>query len=81
MKPTDESDQDFLTELQRLALAAYPDNQHRPAEGGRPAVAAEDRANERTRRVREYFINGMPIKLRRFLLTQPEDTPVQDMCS
>ena len=81
MKPSEESAQDFLTELQRLALEAYPNVVARAAAGGRPAVAAEDRAQERTRRVREAFINGMPIKLKRFLMTQPDETPVEELCT
>ena len=81
MKPAEESAQDFLTELQRLALEAYPNVAHRAAAGGRPAVAAEDRAQERTRRVREAFINGMPIKLKRFLMTQPDETTIEDLCA
>ena len=41
MKVSDESPQEFLTELQRLALKAYPDIQARAAAGGRHAVNAE----------------------------------------
>ena len=81
MKVSDESPQDFLTELQRLALEAYPDIQARAAAGGRPAVNAENRAQERTRRVREAFINGMPIKMKRFLMTQPEDMAIDELCT
>ena len=81
MKPSEESAQDFLTELQRLALEAYPNVVARAAAGGRPAVAAEDRDQERTQRVREAFINGMPIKLKRFLMTQPDETPIQELCA
>ena len=81
MNPSEESAQDFLTELQRLALEAYPNVVARAAAGGRPAVAAEDRAQERTRRVREAFINGMPIKLKRFLMTQPDETPIEELCA
>ena len=81
MKASDESPQDFLTELQRLALEAYPDIQARAAAGGRPAVNAEDRAQERNRRVREAFINGMPIKMKRFLMTQPEDMAIEELCT
>ena len=80
MKVSDESPQDFLTELQRLALEAYPDIQVRAAAGGRPAVNAENRAQERSRRVREAFINGMPIKMKRFLMTQPEDMAINELC-
>ena len=81
LKSSEESAQDFLTDLQRLAFEAYPNVVARAAAGGRPAVAAENRALERARRVREAFINGMPIKLRRFLMTQPEDTTIEDLCA
>ena len=47
MKNSKENAQDFLTKLQRLALEAHPDIAARVAAGGRPAVAAEDRAQER----------------------------------
>ena len=45
--------QDFLTDLQRLALEAYLDNAARSAAGGIPIVVAENKAQEHTRRVRE----------------------------
>ena len=80
-KTSEESTQDFLTDLQRLALEAYPDIAARADAGGRIAVVAENRAQERTRQVREAVINGMPIKLRRFLMTQPEDTTIDDLCA
>ena len=64
LNPSEESAQDFLTDLQRLAIEAYPNVVARAAAAGRPAVAAKDRALERARRVREAFINGMPHKLR-----------------
>ena len=81
LKPSEESAQDFLTDLQRLALEAFPDIAARAAAGGRPAVVAENRAHERARRVRESFIQGMPIKLRRFLMTLPEETTIDDLCA
>ena len=81
MKASDESPQKFLTELQRLALEAYHDIQARAAAGGRPAVITEDRAQERNRRVREAFINGMPIEMKRFLMTQPEDMAIKELCT
>ena len=81
MKVSDENPQDFLTELPRLALEAYPDFQARAAAGGRPAVNAENRAQERTRRVREAFINAMPIKTKRFLKAQPEDMASEELCT
>ena len=52
IKPSEESTQDFLTNLQRLALEAFPDIAARAATGRRPAVAAKNRAHERARRVR-----------------------------
>ena len=64
MKTSDESAQDFLTDLQRLAIEAYPGVAARAAAGGRPAVVAEDRAQERNRRIKEAFINGMPTKIK-----------------
>ena len=79
LKSSEESAQDFLTDLQRLALEAYPDIATRAAACGRPAVVAENRAQERSRRVREAFINGMPINFRRFLMTQQQDTTIDDL--
>ena len=64
-----------------MALKAYINVVARAAAGGRPEVAVEDRLHERARRVREAFINGMPIKLRRFLMTQPEDMKIEDLCA
>ena len=59
-KPEQETASDFLTELQRLAGESFPDVAAVAAAGGQPAVPAKNRANERTRRVREAFINGLP---------------------
>ena len=81
LKPSEESAQDFLSDLQRLALEAFPDIAARAAAGGQPAVVAENRAHERARRVRESFIQGMPIKLHRFLMTLPEETTIDDLCA
>ena len=67
--------------MQRLALEAYPNVAATAASGGRPAILAEYRAQERSRRVREAFISGMLIKLKRFLLTQSDDTPIEDLCA
>ena len=72
MKVSDENPQDFLAEIPRLALEAYPDIQTRAAAGERPAVNAKNRAQERTHRVREAFVNGMPIKTKRFLKPNPK---------
>ena len=43
MKFSDESLQKFLTDLQRLALQAYPNIEAQAGAGGRPAVFAENR--------------------------------------
>ena len=75
-----ETVQDYLTELQRLANVAFLNIASRATAGGLPAIAAEDRANDRTRRVKEAFINGMPNKLKKYLLTLPEATPVEQHC-
>ena len=71
---------DFLTELQRMANLAFPDIVARAAADGNPAVAAENCANERNRRVKEAFINGLPNKLKKYLLTLPETNTVEDLC-
>ena len=66
-----------MTELQRLAPEAYLDKKQQAAEGRRQAVATDDLTNERTRRVRESFINRMSIKLRRFILSSKGDPLVR----
>ena len=53
---TKESPEDYIVDLQKLALKAF---QNIAAVGGAPAI---DRGDERTRRVKEAFIQGMPIK-------------------
>ena len=80
LKQSEESIHDFLTELQRLASLAFPNIAARAAAAGVPAVAAEDRSNERVRRVKENFINGLPNKLKKYLLTLPDHTTVEDLC-
>ena len=70
---TEEPD-DFLTDLQRLAVVAIPDT---AAAGGNPAV---DRTDERTRRIRHQFIQGMPYKLKKVLLREPDGTNTDEMC-
>ena len=52
-KPYEETMSDFFTHLQRLATTSFPDVAAVAAHYGRAAVASEDRAKERTRRVRE----------------------------
>ena len=66
--------------MQRLATESFPQVAAVAAQHGRAAVAAEDRANERMRRVREAFINGLPNKLKPYLITQPDKMPVDEMC-
>ena len=51
-KPVEETASDFLSDLQRLATESFPDVAAVEAHHSRAAVAAEDRANERIRRVR-----------------------------
>ena len=62
-------------------MKAYPNVVARAAVGGRPPVAAEDRPPDGARRLREAFLNGVPIKLRGFLMTHPEDTTIEDLCA
>ena len=63
-----------------MANLAFPDIVARAAADGNPAVAAEKRANERNRRVKEAFFNGLPNKLKKYLLTLPETNTVEDLC-
>ena len=79
-KPDEETSSDFLTDLQRLATESFPDVAAMTAHHDRATVAADDRANERIRRVREAFINGLPNKLKRYLLTRPDNMPVDKLC-
>ena len=67
---------DFLTELRRLALYVFPDIEANPEQH----VQQENRNVERTRRVRDAFIKGLPQKHQRKLLQEPETTPVQHLC-
>ena len=68
-----ESPENYIVELQRLALKAFP-NVAAGAHG-----AAIDRADERTRRVKEAFIQGMPIKFKRKLLKEPQERTVEEL--
>ena len=79
-KPDEEVASDFLTELQRLATESFSDGGAVAAHHGSAVVAAEYRANERMRRVREAFINGLSGKLKRYLLAQPDNMPVDYLC-
>ena len=79
-KPDEELASDFLTELQRLATESFSDVAAVAAHHGGAAVAAEYRANERIRRVREVFINGLSDKVKRYLLAQPDNMPVDYLC-
>ena len=67
-----ESPEDYIVELQRLALRAFP-NVYAGANG-----AAIGRADERTRRVKEAFLQGMPIKFKRKLLKGPQERTVEE---
>ena len=67
-----ESPEDYIVELQRLALRAFP-NVYAGANG-----AAIDRADERTRRVKEAFLQRMPIKFKRKLLKGPQERTVKE---
>ena len=69
---------DFLTKLQRMANLAFPDIVARAAADGNPTMAAENRANERNRRVKEAFINGLPNKLKN-IFSLPETNTVEDL--
>ena len=70
-----ESPEDYIVDLQRLALRAFP-NIPAGAGGAPPAI---DRADERTRRVKEAFIQGMPIKYKKKLLKEPPERTVDDL--
>ena len=70
---TKESAEDYIVDLQKLAQKAFPNI---------PATAAAlevDRAGERTRRVREAFIQGMPIKYKKKLLKEPPERTVDEL--
>ena len=67
--------------MQRLALEAYLNMEARAAAGSNPIMLAENREQERNRRVCEAFMNGMPLKPERFILTQPEDATIDDLRS
>lgn len=70
---TKESPEDYIVDLQKLALKAF---QNIAAVGGAPAI---DRGDERTRRVKEAFIQGMPIKFKRKLLKEPPERTVDEL--
>ena len=78
-EPDEETTSDFVTDLQRLT-ESFPDVVAVTAHHGRGAVAAEDEANERILRLREAFINGLPNKLKRYLLTKHDNIPVDELC-
>ena len=63
-----------------MANLAFPNTAAQAAAGGLTAIAAEDRANDRTGIVKEVFINGMPNKLKKYLLTLPAATLVEQHC-
>ena len=69
--PAKEQPDDFLTDLQRLANLAIVDD----------VGARIDRNDERTRRIREQFIQGMPFKYKKVLLRELDNVGVRDLCS
>ena len=69
--PVKEQPDDFLTDLQRLANFAIVDD---------PA-AHIDRTDERTRRTREQFIQGMPFKYKKLLLKENDNITVNELCA
>ena len=69
--PVKEQPDDFLTDLQRLANLAIVDD----------VGARIDRNDERTRRIREQFIQGMPFKYKKVLLRELDNVGVNDLCS
>ena len=69
--PVKEQPDDFLTDLQRLANLAIVDD----------VGAGIDRNDERTRRIREQFIQGMPFKYKKVLLRELDNVGVNDLCS
>ena len=64
-----ETPEDFLTDLTRSANVAFANS------GG------NDYSAERTRRIRDAFITGMPKRIRIYFLMQPDTTTVTDLCS
>ena len=68
--PSKETAEDFLVAIQRLADLAFPDN----------AAAGVNRAQERTDRIKEKFIQGMPLKYKRKLLKAPAAETVDQLC-
>ena len=66
-----------------MANLAFPNIAARAGAGGLPAIAAEDRANDRIRRIKEAFIKGyakQTLKICQTNLTLPEATPVEQHC-
>ena len=68
--PSKETAQDFLVAIQRLADLAFPDN----------AAAGVNRAQERTDRIEEKFIQAMPLNYKRKLLKAPAAETVDKLC-
>ena len=64
-----ETPEDFLTDITRFANIAFAD------------YGGNDFSAERTRRIRDAFISGMPTHIRLKLLMQPETTTVNDLCA
>ena len=66
-----EQPDDFLTDLQRVANLAIVDH---------PA-AHIDHTDERSRRIREQFIQGMPFKYEKGLLKENYNITVNELCA
>ena len=64
-----ESAEDYLTDITRLANIAFPD------------ATGVNRSAERTRRIRDAFISGMPNSIRLKLLLEPDNKTVQELCT
>ena len=69
--------QEFSPELQHLATHCHSDVASIPSANVHPAIEAEDRANERTCRVREAYQCSPQL---RFLLNKPDNMPVDEVC-
>ena len=69
---TKETPEDYLTDLMKLANIAFPST---------TGAGAVDRSGERTRRIRDAFIAGMPTQIRLKLLLRPDTDTVDNLCS
>ena len=64
-----ETPEDYLTDLTKLANIAFAN------------ATGTDRSGERTRRIRDAFISGMPTQIRLKLLMRPDTDTVATLCS